>query len=488
MSADVTTGPADVTTAADLTAAETDGHATAAAGDAVTGVARPGEPGYDAATAVFNLAAPPRPAAAVVARTVEDVRAAIRLADAEGLSLRVHTTGHSAPAARPMRDALLIRTEMDGGVEVDPIRRVARIPAGTRWGVVAKAAAPYGLAVAHGSSPTVGVVGYLLGGGLSFYGRKVGLAANSVRAVDLVTADGELRRVSLSSDPDLFWALRGGGGGFGVVTAIEVKLFPAVQVVTGTTCWPAAHAPGLLRAWRRWTLDAPPEATTSVRVLNLPKIPDVPPMLSAGPILCVDGAVLAETGDDVAAARRYAEELLGPLRAVAEPVLDTWQLTEPVDLLDTHMDPSDPVAVIGDHMLLGDLGDEGIDALLRVVGEGSGSPLISAGLRQLGGAYAKPHPQGGALDHLDAPYAYSGGGVPGLTGTAEAITRHIATVREALAPWDTGWTTPTFVESHAQPQRHLTDGRIAAADLVRHRVDPAGRFRDDIMPGATKLS
>ncbi|MFF0309691.1 FAD-binding oxidoreductase [Streptosporangium sp. NPDC004379] len=485
MTTDVTTaaeapGPAaDVTTAAGLTAA---------AGTTGDAVARPGEPGYDAATAVFNLAAPPRPAAAVVVRTVEDVRAAIRLADAEGLSLRVHTTGHSAPAARPMRDALLIRTEMDGAVEVDPVRRVARIPAGTRWGVVAKAAAPYGLAVAHGSSPTVGVVGYLLGGGLSFYGRKVGLAANGVRAVDLVTADGELRRVDLSSDPDLFWALRGGGGGFGVVTAVEVKLFPAAQVVTGTTCWPAAHAPGLLRAWRRWTLDAPPEATTSVRVLNLPKIPDVPPMLSAGPILCVDGAVLAETGDDVAAARRYADELLGPLRAVAEPVLDTWQLTEPVNLLDTHMDPSDPVAVIGDHMLLGDLGDDGIDALLRVVGEGSGSPLISAGLRQLGGAYARSHPQGGALDRLDAPYAYSGGGVPDLTGTAEAITRHIATVREALAPWDTGWTTPTFVESHAQPQRHLSDARIAAADLVRHRVDPAGRFRDDIMPGATRLA
>ncbi|MEZ0075078.1 FAD-binding oxidoreductase [Planotetraspora sp. GP83] len=455
--------------------------------DVGTGVARPGEPGYEAATSVFNLAAPPAPAAAVTVRTVEDIRAAIRFADGERLSLRVHTTGHASPAGRPMRDALLVRTEMDGKVEIDPHRRVARIPAGTGWGVVAKAAAEQGLAVAHGSSPNVGVVGYLLGGGLSFYGRKTGLAGNGVTAIELVTADGELRRVDASSDPDLFWALRGGGGGFGIVTAVEVGLFPVAQVVTGAACWPAVHAPRLLRIWRRWTLDAPWEAATSVRILNLPAIPEVPPMLSAGPILCVDGAVLAETADDVTTAQRYADELLGPLRSVAEPVMDTWQLTAPMSVLDTHMDPSDPVAVIGDHMLLGEIGDEGIDELLRVLGEGSRSPLIAAGLRQLGGAYAVADPRGGALDHLDARYAYSGGGVPDLSGTAEAITRHIATVRAALAPWDTGRTTPTFVETFAQPQGHLSADRIAAVDRVRERVDPRGRFRDDVMASATAL-
>ncbi|MFC0863859.1 FAD-binding oxidoreductase [Sphaerimonospora cavernae] len=450
-------------------------------------VTHPGEPGYQAATSVFNLAAPPEPAAAAVVRTVREIRDAIRFAEEEGLSVRVLTTGHAAPAALPMHDALLLRPEMDGAVEVDPRRRIARVPAGTKWGAVARAAAPYGLAVAHGSSPTVGVVGYLLGGGLSFYGRRTGLAANSVRAVELVTADGEPRRVDESSDPELFWALRGGGGGFGVVTAVEVDLFPAVKVVTGAACWPAAHAPRLLRIWRRWTLEAPAEAATSVRVLNLPRLPEVPPALSAGPILSVDGAVLAETADDVATAERYAEELLGPLRSVAEPVFDTWQTTAPVSVLDTHMDPADPVAVLGDHMLLDEFGDEGVDELLRVIGAGSGSPLIAAGLRQLGGAYAVPHPKGGALDHLSAPYAYSGGGVPGLTGTAEAITRHIGTVRAALAPWDTGRTVPTFVETHTQPQGHLSVEQVAAVDRVRERVDPAGMFRGDIMPSATAL-
>ncbi|MFC5827078.1 FAD-binding oxidoreductase [Nonomuraea insulae] len=460
-------------------------------------VARPGEPGYAAATAVFALGAVPEPVAAAVVRTVDEVREAIRHAHRENLPVRVHTTGHWAEAARPVRKALLLRTEMDGAIEIDADRRVARVPAGSRWGAVVKAAAEHGLSVAHGSSPTVGVVGYLLGGGLSFYGRHVGLAANSVRAVELVTADGELRRATeytpdnddrgaAAADAELLWALRGGGGGFGVVTAVEIALFPIAKVVTGAACWPAVHAPELLRAWREWTLSAPREATTTVRILNLPDLPEVPPMLSAGPVLCVDGAVLAEKGDDVGTARARAEDLLGTLRGIAEPVLDTWQTTDPAGLLDTHMDPSDPVEVIGDHLLLDELGDDGIEAMLQVIGAGSGSPLIAAGLRQLGGAYGEPNPSGGALNHLRARYAYSGGGVPGLSGTREEILSRLPVVRAALTPWDTGRTAPTFVERFDQPQRHLDAETVAAVDAVRTRVDPDGLFRDDVMPGATQ--
>ncbi|MEU9889565.1 FAD-dependent oxidoreductase [Sphaerisporangium sp. NPDC051011] len=460
-------------------------------------IAGPGQPGYEAATAVFALGAVPKPAAAAVVRTVEEVREAVGFARRSGLPVRVHTTGHWAEAARPVRGGLLLRTEMSGRVEIDPERRVARVPAGTRWGAVVKAAAEHGLSVAHGSSPTVGVVGYLLGGGLSFYGRRTGLAANSVRAVELVTADGELRRASgtgavfgadtgAGGDGELLWALRGGGGGFGVVTAVEVALFPVAKVVTGAACWPAVHAPELLRAWREWTLTAPREATTSVRVLNLPDLPDVPPMLSAGPVLFVDGAVLAGTDDDVAAAQARAGELLGPLRGIAPPVLDTWQTTGPAGLLDTHMDPSDPVEVIGDHLLLNELGEAGIDALLEVIGAGSRSPLIAAGLRQLGGAYADPDPTGGALNHLTARYGYSGGGVPGLSGTREDILARLPVVRSALTPWDAGTTAPTFVERFDQPQGHLDAATVDAVDAVRARVDPDGLFRDDIMQGATR--
>ncbi|MFC4586720.1 FAD-binding oxidoreductase [Sphaerisporangium corydalis] len=456
--------------------------------DRDTGIALPGEPAYEAATRVFNLIAPAEPFAAVTARTVEDIRSALRFAAAERLPVRVHTTGHASATARPMPDALLIRTRLAGAVEIDAARRLARVPAGTPWGAVVAAASAHGLTPPHGSSPDVGVVGYLLRGGMSFYSRKVGLAVNSVRAIELVTAGGDLLRVDADTDPELFWALRGGGGGFGVVTAVEIALFPVAKVITGAAFWPAADAPALLRAWRAWTENAPPEVATSARVMNLPALPEVPPVLAAGPVLCVDGVILVETGADVAAAQRDADELLGPLRALADPVLDGWELTGPAGVLESHMDPSDPVAIVGDHMLLGEIGDDGVEELLRVIGAGSGSPLITAGLRQLGGAYAVPDPEGGALTHLDARYAYSGAGVPGGPLTKEAIQEHCARVRAALAPWDTGRTAPTFVESHAQPQGHLDAAQVARADEVRRRVDPEGRFRDDIMRNSTALT
>ncbi|MEN3539941.1 FAD-binding protein [Microbispora sp. ZYX-F-249] len=449
------------------------------------GLALPGSPAYDAATAVFNLAAPAEPAAALTARTVDEVRGAIGHAAATGRRVRVHATGHASAAVRPMRGSVLIRTRLDGGVEVDVRRRVARVPAGTLWGEVVEAAARHGLAAPHGSSATVGVVGYLLRGGLSFYGRAVGLAVNRVRAIELVTADGEHRRTDATLDPELFWALRGGGGGFGVVTAVEVELFPADLVITGAAFWPAAHARRVLDLWRRWTLDAPPEATTSLRVMNLPPLPGVPPALAAGPVVCVDGAILAARGP--AAARSVAEDLLGPLRSVAEPVLDTWQEATPAAVPGVHMDPADPVPVVGDHMLLDELGDDGAEAFLGAVGPGSGSPLVVAGLRQLGGAFAVPDPAGGALNHLPARYSYAGSGPPLGPVTPQALRDHCAKVRAALSPWDTGTTVPSFVESFDQPQGHLGHDEVRRADLVRLRVDPDGLFRDDIAPGATTL-
>ena len=455
--------------------------------DRPTSVAGPGDPGYEAATHVFNLAAPAQPVAAVIAHTVEDIRAALRYAKSEGLSVRVHATGHAAAAVRPMGNSLLIRTELRGGVEIDPASRTARITAGTRWGPVVEAAALHGLAAPHGSSSNVGVVGYVLRGGMSFYGRRVGLAVNSIRAIELVTADGELRRVDAASDPELFWALRGGGGGLGVVTAVEIDLFPAAKVITGGAYWPGVHSARLLAAWRTWAVDAPWEATTSLRVMRLPPLPNVPPELAAGPVLSIDGAVLSTT-DDVTEATRIAEDLLGPLRAIAEPVMDTWQLTTPVDVPKAHMDPSDPVTIIGDHMLLREIGDDGAAEFLRVTGEGSGSPLIVAGLRQLGGAFAASVGRTpGALGHFDAHYSYAGSGVPFEPVTVQQLQDHCAVVRAALAPWDTGRTAPSFVEAYAQPQGHLRTDQIHAVDQVRTRVDPNGLFREDVTPNATAL-
>jgi FAD/FMN-containing dehydrogenase len=448
------------------------------------GLTRPGQPGYDEATRVFNLATPARPALAATVRSVTEVRAALNHAAAADLRVHVMGTGHGAANARPMDGALLIRTRLDGGVRVDPDTAIARVPAGTTWGEVVEAAAPHGLAAPHGSSPLVGVVGYLLRGGVSFYGRHVGIAANSVRAVELVTADGEWRRVDASGDAELFRALRGGGGGFGVVTAVEVALFPARTVATGAVYWPNAHAEQLVDRWLRWTRDAPGTATTTLRLMNLPPLPIIPEPLRAGTVLCVDGAVLADH-DDPATASARAEELLGPLRAVAEPLLDTWRQATPPDVLGTHMDPTEPFPIFGDHLLLDDLPGPAVEEFLRQVGAEADATLTNAELRQLGGALAVPDPAGGVLDHLDARFAYMGGGVPFGDVTPAAIVERCAAVRAALAPWSSGRTAPSFVENLGQPQGHLDADQVAAVDRVRARVDPHGRFADDIAPNAS---
>lgn len=447
-------------------------------------LARPGSPEYEQATAAFNLAAPPRPAAALTTRTIGQVQAAVRTAAQTGLPVRVHTTGHASGAVRPAGGTLLVRTKLTGGVEIDPAGRTACIPAGTTWGEVVRAAAPHGLAAAHGSAEGVGVVGYLLGGGVSFYGRSTGLAVNTIRAIELVTPDGTLVRADAEHEPELFWALRGGGGGFGVVTSVEIALFPVAQVITGACYWPAAHAPALLERWSAWSRHAPREATTSLRIMNLPPVPGVPPQLATGPVVCIDGAVFARQVEDTDVARDMAANLLGPMCEVAEPLLDTWKLTGPAGVLDAHMDPADPVPFIGDHLLLRELDGAGAAAFLGAVGEGANSPLAVATLRQLGGAFAQAHPEGGALSEVDAAYAYMGSGPPFGPVTVQALHDHCATVRQALAPWDTGYTVPSLVEGYERPQRHLDEDRLAAVGRVRARVDPQGVFAGDVVLGA----
>ncbi|MEZ0111477.1 FAD/FMN-containing dehydrogenase [Catenulispora sp. EB89] len=442
-------------------------------------VAFPGDAAYAEATQVYNLAGPAHPAAALTATGVAEVQAAVGYAAARGQAVRVHTTGHSAAAAPPMDGALLIRPLLAGGVEIDVERRLAHIPAGTSWNAVVHAAAPHGLAAPHGTSGTVGAVGYLLHGGVSLYGRKLGMAANHVRAIELVTADGRLRRTSLDEDPELFRALRGGGGGLGVVTSVELALFPVTGLVAGAAFWSGTHAEAVVHAWYDWTLHAPDEVSTSLRIMNLPDLPEIPPMLKGGPVVCIAGVAL---GADADSARAHALGLLDPLRAIGGAVLDTWQDGGPEVVPEVHMDPEEPGAFIGDHFLLAEPGRDGMAAFLRLTGEGSGSPLIVAELRQLGGRFAVPDPSGGVLNHLDPSLAYMGAGVPALRGTPAGIIEHCDKVRAALEPWDTRRTAPGFVKGLDRPRGHLTEDDLRAVERVRARVDPDGLFRGDAMP------
>ena len=277
--------------------------------------------------------------------------------------------------------AILVKTERMRGIEIDPVSRTARVEAGVLWAEVAEAAGQYGLAALAGSSPDVGVVGYTLGGGLSWLGRRYGLAASNVVSVEIVTADGAIRRIDAETDPDLFWAVRGGGGSFGAVTAIEFALFPVAEVYAGVMLWPIERASEILHAWREWTAEMPDDMTTVGRLLQLPPIPDIPEPLRGRSFVGVQAFYLGSEAEGA--------ELVAPIRALG-PEIDTVATIPAAALQHVHMDPEHPVPGLGDGMLLDDLPAAGIDALVAAAGPGSGSPLLSVEVRQLGGALATP--------------------------------------------------------------------------------------------------
>jgi FAD binding domain len=254
-----------------------------------------------------------------------------------------------------MDDGLLVRTAFDAPVRIDVERPIATIPTGARWDDVVTLAQEHGLAAAHGSSGTVGAVGYLVRGGMSFYGRQVGLAVNLVRSISVVLAEGKLVRATANEHADLFWALRGGDGGFGVVTQIEVSLFPMAQVITGGIFWSAEYAEPILDRWQQWCRTAPERASTSMRLLNLPPLPGIPDQIAGRPVIGLDGAVSVPQESDPASGLRILDQMLPPLRAVAEPLLDTWAPKRLAELLLTHLDPPQPLIYQNDHFLLADL-------------------------------------------------------------------------------------------------------------------------------------
>ncbi|GAB7038976.1 MULTISPECIES: FAD-binding protein [Catenuloplanes] len=429
----------------------------------------PGTPEYVAAGAAFQLAAPVDPAGAFTARSVADVTDAVAAARRAGRPLRVHTTGHALGRAAPLTGSLLVRPIIDAPVEVDPGTRTARVPAGKTWADVLTETLPHGLTGLHGSSGTVGVIGYLLGGGLSFYGRRFGLAANAVRSFTVVRADGAVVEADATRHPELFWALRGGGGGFGVVVAAEIDLVPMHAVVTGMAVWDAADAPRIAPAWQRWARTAPPEITTSLRMLSLPPLPTLPPHLAGRRVLALDGAVTATTQADLPAAVRVADELLSPLTALAAPVSNTWAPAAPAAVPLVHLDPPRPVPFRSGSALVDELDEAGWAAVCN-----AGPSLLALEFRQLGGAFAAPAAGGGALDRFAAPLLHYAVGLAG-----DDTARDLRAVRAAIEPYRTGYTAPNFVEHADAPQRTFDDDVRDRVDRVRRAADPDGLFRGD---------
>lgn len=428
----------------------------------------PEDDGFEAACQGFNLTAAHRPAAVVLARSAEDVAAAVRAARRAGLQVQVHATGHGLGV--PSDGGVLVNTSLMRSVEIDPIRRTAIVGAGTRWDDVIEAAAEHGLAPLNGSSGTVGVVGYIMGGGMGPMARTFGFAADHVLAIQLVDAVGTILHVDAESEPELFWALRGGKCAVGIVTEIEFSLMDLPDVYAGGLFFAGDDAPAVLHAFREWAPALPESSTTSVALLRLPDAEEVPPPLRGR--LSVHLRYLHVGPDDRGAA------LLAPMRAVREPLVDMVARMPYAAINSVHQDPTDPMEFWDGGLLLSELAVETVDALLATAGPAVDVPLIIAEIRLLGGALAREAQPPNAARGRDAAFLAVAIGPypPPLRAAVDAAG---GAVLDALAPWSAGHQVNFLgrAMAHEEVARAWAPRDLERLRAVTRDWDPEGRFR-----------
>jgi FAD/FMN-containing dehydrogenase len=428
-----------------------------------------GDDGLAAEVAAWNLRVTHTPAMAVGATCAEDVAAAVSFAVAHGLRVAVQATGHG-----PVENAagsLMITTRRLQGVHVDPVRRTARVEAGVKWHRVLEAAAPYGLAGLCGSSSDVGVVGYTLGGGLGSLGRRFGFSADHVQSVEIVTADGRIRTVCSEEDPELFWAIRGGKGNFGIVTGLEIELMPVQSLIAGGIFFAGKDAAAVLHAYRTWAPALPEEVTTSIAIMRMPPMEMVPEPLRGQTVVHLR---YAYSGDDFAEGERLVE----PMKAAGEILLGFIGPLLTTEMDAVHMDPVDPLPAWEKGMGLRELPAEAIDAMLAAAGPHVDVPLIMVELRQLGGALARQPRVPNAVAGRDAAWEFFvlGPWVPELAQVVPAVGKGVLA---ALEPWRSAGSLLNHLGEVSGPDEVAAAYAPGVADrlrAVKHAVDPDGVF------------
>jgi FAD/FMN-containing dehydrogenase len=417
-------------------------------------VSVPGDNDFDRARAPWNLAVQQPVAAVVEATSAQDVATVVRFARSTGRTVSAQPSGHGATG--DVDGAILLRTGRLDDVEVRPGERTARVGAGARWGSVLAAAEPHGLLGPAGSSPVVSVVGYTLGGGLSWFGRKHGFAAAGVRSLDVVDADGVLATVTADSDPELFWALRGGGGDFGIVTAVEFDLHPAPALHGGRMLWSGERAAEVLDAFRTITATAPEELTAWFELLQFP---------GAAPLVAVDSTYLGPDDE--------ARDLLRELDGIGGLVSDSRRPMAVSELGSITAEPTDPGPGRSRAGLLTAVDGAVADALLTE----PIAPMLSVQIRHLGGALAKPSDS--AAGHLDEPYGYYLFGIADTPERSAAVHVRQQRLAGALAS-RTGARTPlTLLAPGQRASDAFPDATLARLREIKRRRDPNGVLRSN---------
>ena len=449
-----------------MLATDTKTPATALRDDLPGVISGPGEADFEQARYSFNLVRDERPVAIALPRTASEAAQAVRAIRDAGLRIAPQGSSHNPEPLGSLDDTVVVQLGRMRGVELDVEGRRARVEAGARWWDLTPQASEAGLAARHGSSPEINIVGYSLGGGVGWMARKHGLQANSVTAVEIVTADGELRVADADNDPELFWAVRGGGGNFGLVTAIEFGLVPVREFYAGALFFPFERSNEVFHAYREFTAELPEELTSVVRTLQMPDLELLPEIVRGKSFAIVEGIYLGSEADGA--------ELIQPLRELG-PEMDTLAMVPPIGLAMLHMDPIDPVPYASAHALLGELSERAIDEALAAVGPGAGSP-VSVEVRHGGGALARSGPGHGAIATLPGEYNMFAIGPVMEPEALPALEADLARVAEAFRPDDVGRYL-NFTEERHELDAMFPPGTLPRLRAVKAAYDPDGIFR-----------
>jgi FAD/FMN-containing dehydrogenase len=368
-------------------------------------------------------------------------------------------------------DTILIKTSAMRAVDVNPETRIARVEAGVLAGELVDAAAEHNLAALVGTAADVGLVGYTIGGGISWLSRAHGLAANSVQAIELVTADGRHVRADAASETDLFWALRGGGGSFGVPTAIEMGLLPITEVYAGQLWWPIDAASDVAQAWRELTEGNAPDAFTSaLRLMHVPDSPNVPDRFRGRSFVIV---FVCHIGTAAEVGR-----LVAPLRAFA-PETDTLDTIVVATLSQLHMDPVGPTPAVGDALLLKAVSPEAIEAFVRSAGSRANTRLTWAELMHFGGEIKRSQADGGALPSLDAEYQLAAGGGAPTADAVQPVEESLTALLTGMTPWASRQMYLNVAASRRDPASFWTLEANERLRRIKRQVDPDDLIRSN---------
>jgi hypothetical protein len=427
------------------------------------------DPDYHAVRLGWIVNVDQRPAAVLEVAHVADVVEAVRWAADHGVAVTAQPNGHGARTT--VDDTLLLRTRALGGVEVDQTRGTVTVGAGVKWGELCAALDGTSMMALTGSSPDPTVVGLVLGGGASWFTRLHGFTANSVVSLDLVDAAGELVHVTRATDPELFWALRGGGGDFGIVVRMELALFEAPELYGGQLMWSVEHAPEVLRAFRDLALVAPRQLSIWALVIHFPPLPDVPEPLRGKSFVTVAATYVGSA--------QMAEILLWSLREAAPVAMDLMRPLQPSEVGDVAQEPTDPMPALEHSLLLTALDDEAIDALLAVVADPRRCPLMITQIRGLGGAFADDNTAGGAVRPVTEPFQLLAIGIPAVPELAEAIPHAFAALDAALARLASGRRMPNFTGAHQPDTAGYDADRLERLRVIKRERDPRGVIRSN---------